>query len=73
MEEIIKKFCEKWGINEFSIFGSNMRNELKDDSDVDVLISFRENLKYSLFELKKKGTTEYIEEKRETLGMEDRE
>lgn len=51
MEEKIKYFCEKWKISEFSIFGSYVRNELKEDSDVDVLISFKDNVKYTLFDI----------------------
>jgi len=51
MEEKIKDFCKKWGISEFSIFGSYIRNELREDSDVDVLISFKDNVKYTLFDM----------------------
>ena len=51
MEEKIKQFCKKWNISEFSIFGSYVRNELRADSDVDVLISFKDNVKHTLFDL----------------------
>ena len=51
MEEEIRKICEKWGISEFSVFGSYVRNELKEDSDVDVLISFKDNVRCTLFDL----------------------
>jgi len=38
---IIAAFCEKWKIDEFSIFGSALRDDFRPDSDVDVLISLK--------------------------------
>jgi len=51
MEEIIGKFCEKWKISEFFIFGSYIRNELNENSDVDVMVTFKENTGHTLFDL----------------------
>ena len=34
------KFCEHWGIAELSLFGSVLRDDFRDDSDVDLLITF---------------------------------
>jgi predicted nucleotidyltransferase len=39
----IERYCERWGIRELSVFGSVLRDDFRDDSDVDVLISFRED------------------------------
>jgi len=36
----VQAFCEKWGLKEFSLFGSILRDDFGPDSDVDVLISF---------------------------------
>lgn len=36
----IADFCRKWGIAEFSLFGSVLRDDFRDDSDVDVLVAF---------------------------------
>ena len=38
--EAIATFCKRWGIAEFSLFGSVLRDDFGPDSDVDVLISF---------------------------------
>lgn len=35
----VEAFCKKWGIEEFSLFGSALRDDFAADSDVDVLIS----------------------------------
>ena len=36
----IGEFCRRWGIVEFSLFGSVLRNDFAPDRDVDVLITF---------------------------------
>ena len=38
--EAIRRFCEKWGVVEFSLFGSILRDDFSPDSDVDVLVRF---------------------------------
>jgi uncharacterized protein len=37
--EAIEAFCKKWKIDEFSVFGSALREDFRPESDVDVLIS----------------------------------
>lgn len=37
-EEKITAFCRKWGIREFSFFGSALRDDFHPESDVDVLV-----------------------------------
>ena len=37
----IETFCTKWKIEEFSLFGSALREDFRHDSDVDVLISLK--------------------------------
>ena len=39
-KEMIAKFCEKWKITEFALFGSVLREDFRSDSDVDVLVTF---------------------------------
>lgn len=39
--EKIEAFCRKWKIAEFAIFGSALRWDFRDDSDVDILVSFQ--------------------------------
>ena len=36
----IESFCRKWGVKEFSLFGSVLRSDFRPDSDVDVMLEF---------------------------------
>lgn len=36
----IKDFCRKFGVAEFSLFGSILRDDFGPDSDVDVMLAF---------------------------------
>ena len=47
----IAEFCLKWGIREFSIFGSVLRDDFRPDSDVDVLVSFATDAPWSLLDI----------------------
>lgn len=48
----IEAFCAKWRITELSLFGSVLRpGEFRDDSDVDVLVTFDDAARWTLFEL----------------------
>ncbi|MFN8511481.1 MAG: nucleotidyltransferase family protein [Thermomicrobiales bacterium] len=49
--EQLKVFCRRWGINELSLFGSILRDDFRQDSDVDVLVAFTPESKPSLFDL----------------------
>lgn len=46
----IKAFKEKWMVEEFSLFGSVLREDFGPDSDVDVLVTINEEARWSLFE-----------------------
>ena len=46
----VAEFCRKWHIAEMSLFGSVLRDDFKTDSDVDVLISFAENVALGLLD-----------------------
>ena len=46
----IEDFCRRWKITEFSFFGSVLRDDFGPDSDVDVLVSFAEDARWSLFD-----------------------
>ena len=43
--------CRKYGVRKMSLFGSAARNELRPDSDVDLLVEFKRSSKTGLFEL----------------------
>ena len=47
----IADFCERWQVTEFALFGSALRVDFGPDSDVDVLVSFDENAKHTLFDM----------------------
>jgi predicted nucleotidyltransferase len=47
----IAEFCKRWGITEFSLFGSALRADFRPDSDVDVLVSIEPKAHIGLFEI----------------------
>jgi len=64
-QEQIKKFCQRWKIAEFSLFGSVLREDFKPESDVDVLVSFEPDIPWSLFDW-----LDMIDELKEIFGRE---
>lgn len=44
----IEQFCRRWEIAELSLFGSLARGDFREDSDADVLVTFREGVDHSL-------------------------
>ena len=40
--EQIAEFCRKWRIKELSLFGSALTDEFREDSDVDLLVTFQD-------------------------------
>jgi predicted nucleotidyltransferase len=48
-EEIIR-FCQRWQVREFALFGSVVGGGFKPESDVDVLISFKVTSHWGLFD-----------------------
>jgi predicted nucleotidyltransferase len=49
--EEISDFCQRWKITELALFGSVLRPDFGADSDVDVLVSFAPDARWSLFDL----------------------
>ncbi len=47
----VAEFCEANGIARLAIFGSALREDFRPDSDVDVLVSFKEDVRHTLFDL----------------------
>ena len=47
----IAEFCRKWQITEFALFGSVLRDDFRPDSDVDVLVTFKDHAPWSLWDL----------------------
>ncbi len=46
----IGDFCLKWKISEMALFGSVLSDEFHPDSDVDVLVSFKDDTGWGLFD-----------------------
>lgn len=44
------EFCRRNNIRKLSLFGSVLRDDFRPDSDVDVLVEFEPEAKFSLFE-----------------------
>ncbi len=59
----IKSFCLKWGIIRFEVFGSILRSDFSDQSDIDVLVSFNVKVHHSLF-----GLVDMKEELEQIIG-----
>ncbi len=47
----IKKFCDRWKIVEFALFGSVLRDDFHSNSDIDVMVEFNQDSRHSLFDL----------------------
>ena len=48
--EKIAAFCQRWKITELSLFGSVLRDDFGPESDVDLLVSFAPEAKWSLLD-----------------------
>jgi hypothetical protein len=46
----IRDFCRKWKVEEFSLFGSVLRDDFGPDSDVDVLVLLADDAPWDLFD-----------------------
>jgi len=49
----IAAFCRKWNVAELALFGSVLTSDFRDDSDVDVLVSFHPDAHIGLIALSK--------------------
>ena len=63
--EKIEDFCRRWKMKEMAIFGSVLREDFGPESDVDYLVTFFEQARWSLFDW-----VEMIEELRKITGRE---
>jgi predicted nucleotidyltransferase len=49
-QDKIAAFCEQWAIAELSLFGSILRDDFHNHSDVDLLVAFTSEGNWSLFD-----------------------
>ena len=47
----LAEFCRRWKISELAFFGSVLREDFRQSSDIDLLVSFRPKARVSLFDL----------------------
>jgi predicted nucleotidyltransferase len=47
----LASFCDRWKVTELAAFGSVLRTDFGPDSDVDLLVSFAPDVRWSLFDL----------------------
>jgi len=50
-DEALAEFCRRWKITELAIFGSALRDDFRPDSDVDVLVSYAPDARWSLLDV----------------------
>lgn len=46
----VAAFCDRWGVAEFAVFGSVLRDDFAPTSDVDVLLTFRGGVHHGIDE-----------------------
>jgi uncharacterized protein len=46
----VEDFCRRWRIVELSVFGSVLRPDFRPDSDIDLLVRFAPEARWSLFD-----------------------
>ena len=49
--EAIEAFCQRWKITELELFGSVLRDDFGPDSDVDFLVTFAPESRWTLLDL----------------------
>ena len=54
--DAIEAYCLKWKIRQLALFGSVLRPDFRPDSDIDVLVSFADDARWSLWDLSEAET-----------------
>src|SRR5438105_618075 len=49
--QVIQDFCNKWKIRELAVFGSVLREDFTKDSDLDFLVRFADDARWSLWDV----------------------
>ena len=50
-DNALAAFCRRWKITELALFGSVLRDDFRPDSDVDVLVTFAPQARWTLFDM----------------------
>lgn len=51
LQQALAAFCQKWKIQEMSVFGSVLREDFRPDSDIDVMVTFADDSTWGILEL----------------------
>lgn len=51
LRDQVADFCHRRKITELALFGSALREDFHPDSDIDLLVTFAPEMRYSLFDL----------------------
>jgi len=46
----VADFCRRWKVTEFALFGSVLRTDFRNDSDIDVLVTFAPDATWTLLD-----------------------
>jgi len=49
-QTLLADFCHRWGIERLELFGSVLRDDFTDASDVDVLVTWKPEMRYGYYE-----------------------
>ena len=49
--ERVRQFCERWRVTEFALFGSVLTEAFGPASDIDVLVTFAQEARWTLFDM----------------------
>jgi len=52
-EKVLAKLARQYKIHELGIFGSVLREDFSDESDIDIIVEFEQDTEYSLFDIMK--------------------
>ena len=50
-KKLLESICQKWNIVELAVFGSAIRSDFNENSDVDVLVKFEKTSEISLLDI----------------------
>ncbi|MBP7517521.1 MAG: nucleotidyltransferase family protein [Desulfobulbus sp.] len=50
-EAALQEFCRRWRITELALFGSVLRDDFGPESDIDLLVRFAPDARYTLFDM----------------------
>lgn len=46
-KDSLADFCRRWQIRELALFGSSVRDDFSQDSDIDLLVTFADDVRYT--------------------------